>query len=239
MSKIEKAQKILLRFIFQPLTGFIGFLLLVIVILFVPWNGPSLMFFSLAAPWLLVPAILLYLPFISMVFHRFTLSESTKRNHALEHGTILMIRQQYGRRVRIGGNAEADGFRIYGVEKKEFVEHAFSQLLTELKRGSSEIIVSMRCGSNIGTAQGLSVVLLSLSTVILLLTDADPTVSLAVLSIDVFLYFLLRARLGNWVQRRFFMSVDFTDARIQSIYRIKKESLWEREPVFFVKTIIT
>ena len=238
MSKIERAQQRLFRFVTRPLTGFIGFLLVVAIIVLVPRNGPSLMTFSLVAPWLIIPVAALNMNFISMVFRRFTLSESMKRNHALEHGTIIVLRSRYGRKTKIGGNAEIGGFRIYGVEKREYIEKAFDLFIAELKHGNSELIISMRCGTNVGTAQGLGIVLLSLSAIVLLLVDANATVSLTVLGIDVLLYFLLRTRLGNWVQGKFYMSLDFAGARIQSIYRVKTERIWERGPVFFVKTEI-
>ena len=238
MSKIERAQQRLFRFVTRPLTGFIAFLLVAAIILLVPRNGPSLIAFSLIAPWLLIPVAALNMNFISMVFRRFTLSESMKRNHALEHGTIFVLRSRYGRKTRVGGNAEIDGFRICGVEKREYIEKAFDLLVTELKHGNSELIISMRCSTNVGIAQGLGIVLLSLSTLVLLLVNANAKVNLTVLGIDVVLYFLLRTRLGNWVQGKYFMSLDFADARIQSIYRVKTERLWERSPVFFVKTDI-
>jgi hypothetical protein len=238
MSKIERAQQRLFRFVTRPLTGFISFFLVVTIILLIPRNGPSLMAFSLIAPWLLIPVAALNMNFISMVFRRFTLSESMKRNHALEHGTIFVLRNRYGKKARMSGNAEIDGFRICGVEKREYVEMAFDLLVAELRRGNSELIISMRCSTNAGTAQGLGIVLLSLSTLVLLLVDANATVKLTILGIDVVLYFLLRTRLGNWVQGKFFMSLDFADARIQSIHRVKTERLWERGPVFFVKTEI-
>ncbi len=180
MGNIEKSQQKLFRFVMRPLTGFVALFILVAIIVFFPRNVTSIMAFTLAAPWLLIPVIALNISFVTLVFRSFTLSESIRRNHALEHGTILVLRKWHGTNVRIGGNAEADGFRIHGVEKKEQVQRAFSYLLTELKHGKSEIIISMRCSTSIGTAQGLGVVLLLLSTVVLLIADARSTVSLTV-----------------------------------------------------------
>lgn len=213
-------------------------MLVVTIIVLVPQNGPSLIALSLVAPWMIIPVAALNMNFISMVFRRFTLSEPMKVNHALEHGTIYMLRSRYGKKTKMGGNAEIDGFRIYGVDKREYIEKAFDFLVTELKRGNSELIISMRCGTNVGTAQGLGIVLLSLSAMILLLVDANTTISLTVLGIDVILYFMLRTRLGNWVQEKFYMSLDFNGARIKSIYRVQPERIWEKGPVFYVKTEI-
>jgi hypothetical protein len=132
-----------------------------------------------------------------------------------------------------------DGFRICGVQKKELVLHAFDEFLKELKHGSRDDIISMRCSSNKATAQGLGIVLLSFTAIVLLTVQAAPMICLVTLSINVLLYLLLRTRIGNWVQGRFFMSLDFSNARIQTIYRAEKKSFWEVNPVFVVKTAIS
>lgn len=239
MRRIEKTQHAFFRFITRPLTGFLFYLAVVAFVLFVPRNGPIVFLFHLVIPWLLLAGVALNLSFISGVFRRFTLSDSVKKNHALEHGTIFFLRRHCGGRARIGGSAQSDGFRICGVQKKELVLQAFDELLEELRRGGSEHIVSMRCGSNIATAQGLGVLLLSFTAVGLLALQASPMACTAALSVDVLVYLLLRTRLGNWVQGRFFMSLEFANARIQSIYRVEKQKFWEINPVFFVKTAIS
>jgi len=116
---------------------------------------------------------------------------------------------------------------------------AFNELIKEVKSGNSPVIISMRCGTNIAAAQGLGIVLLSISTVLLLVSQADRMVCLIALGLNVLLYFLLRTRFGNWIQSRFFLSLSFSNARIQSIYRVEKRRFWERNPVFFVKTVIS
>ncbi|RJR33830.1 MAG: hypothetical protein C4567_16330 [Deltaproteobacteria bacterium] len=203
-----------------------------------PRNGPNLVLFYLVLPWLLLVVILLNKSFLYNLFRRFTLAEAIKKNHALEHGTIYFLRRRFGK-ARIGGSAEADGFRICGDLTREHLVNAFNELLKELKKGHSELIISMQCGTNIATAQGLGVILLAVTTVILLTSGADRIISLLALIANVLLYFLLRARLGNWVQNKFFMSLDFSTAGIQSIYRVPKKIWWERNPVFFVKTLIS
>jgi hypothetical protein len=88
----------------------------------------------------------------------------------------------------------------------------------------------VRCGSNVGTAQGLGIVLLMISALALLLIDPNHAISLMVPAVDVVIYFMLRTRLGNWVQRSIFMSLNFADARIQSIDGVKRERFWEKAP---------
>jgi len=83
--------------------------------------------------------------FISLLFQRFTLSEEKKRNHALEHGTIYILRQKYGKNAKIGGVAKKDGFRVCGVNNKDDLKKAFDQLVKELKKENSEFVISMSC----------------------------------------------------------------------------------------------
>jgi hypothetical protein len=47
----------------------------------------------------------------------------------------------------------------------------------------------MRCGTNKATAQGLGVILLTVTTVILLASGADPIISMLALFANVLLYF--------------------------------------------------
>ena len=239
MGRIHRIRQTVFRFITRPVTGFISHLLVVAFVVLVPLNGPNLVILYLVLPWLALAAVALNMSFVSMVCRRFTLSPATKRNHALEHGTIFFLRRRYGGKARIGGSAERGGFRICGVHTKEHLVIAFDDLVRELKKGNSDLVISLRCGTNMATAQGLGVIMLSLTAFVLLVTQATPAVSLAALCINVLLYCVLRARLGNWVQSRFFMSVDFSEARIRSVYRVKKTQFWERDPVFFVKTAIS
>jgi hypothetical protein len=166
------------------------------------------------------------------------LSEEKKRNHALEHGTIYILRQKYGKNARIGGVAKKDGFRICGVSKKEDLKSAFYQLVKELKKENSELIVSMSCGTNVSTAQGFGIIILTISFISILILRPIPEVIFIILALNVILYFSLRRRLGNWIQKRLFMSLNFSDASIHSINKAQKEIFWERNPVYFIKTVV-
>jgi hypothetical protein len=97
----------------------------------------------------------------------------------------------------------------------------------ELKKEKSELIVSMSCGTNVSTAQGFGIIILTFSFIIILILRPMPEVIFIILALNVILYFSLRRRLGNWIQKRLFMSLNFSDASIHSINKAKKEIFWE------------
>ena len=230
--------KKIIRFIFNPLTGFVSYFLIVIFFVFIPSSGASVILFYFCLPFIIFLVILFNMSFISLLFRRFTMSEEIKRNHALEHGTIYILRNKYGKNVRIGGVAKRDGFRICGVNKQEDLRHAFDQLVKELKKENSKLIISMSCGTNVSTAQGFGIIILTVSFLSILILRPIPEAIFFILALNVILYFSLRRWLGNWIQKRLFMSLDFSEASIHSINKTKKEIFWERTPVYFVKTIV-
>lgn len=235
---MQRLFKKFVRFITNPLTGFCTYFLIVSFFVFIPSSGASVILFYFFLPFIFLIIIGLNMSFMSLLFERFTLSEEKKKNHALEHGTIYILRRKYGKNAKIGGVAKKDGFRICGVSKKEDLRDSFCQLVKELKKENSELILSMSCGTNVSTAQGFGIIILTVSFISILVLRPIPEVIFSILALNVILYFSLRRRLGSWIQKRLFMSLDFSDASIHSINRAKRETFWERNPVYFVKTLV-
>lgn len=230
--------KTFLRFIRNPISGFIFYLLCILIFLLIPPSGIGAVSFYFALPFIMFAIIGLNLSFFSVLFSRFTMSEAKKRNHALEHGTIHFVRQKHGGNIRVGGSAEKNGFRICGVSKKSDLVEAFDELVKELRRKNTDLIISIRCGSNVTTAQGFGLILLTVSAIVLKVTQASHALIFAVLGLNVLIYALLRRSLGNWIQEKVYMSLNFSNARIHSINKVKKHRYFEVSPVYFVKTII-
>jgi hypothetical protein len=178
------------------------------------------------------------LSFFSTLFGRFTISEAKKRNHALEHGTIHFLKKLHGKKLRVGGRAEKDGFRICGVKKKTDLSEAFEQLIKEMQNPNPDLVISLRCSSNIVTAQGFGLIILTVSGLFLKIIHANHEAIFLVLASNLLFYILLRRKLGGWIQEKLFMSLNFSSARIHSINKVKKDIFWEINPVYFVKTIV-
>jgi hypothetical protein len=206
--------------------------------LYVPPEGFGAIAFIFLLPFVLFVVIGLNLPFFSTLFSRFTMSANKKQNHALEHGTIYFLKKRFGNKLRVGGHAEKNGFRICGVSKKHDIIQAFDQFAKEFSRKNPELFISLRCGSNIVTSQGIGLILLTISTFVLKIFELPDLIIALVLAANVAFYILLRKNLGNWIQEKLFMSTDFSSARIHSINKVKKKIYWEINPVYFVKTIV-
>lgn len=155
----------------------------------------------------------------------------------MEHGTIHFIQEHYGPGVRVGGRANYNGFRVSGIKDQKDIRDAFKRMADCYARGNRDeiIAVSRGCGSNIVTAQGFGMVLLTITGVMSLVLNLNTTVSLLLLGLNVVIYILLRHRLGNWIQERFFISLDFKDVRIEWIRSVPKK-FFERNHTYFIKT---
>ena len=235
---MQKLFRKFLNFIKNPLSGFIFYLTFVLLFLYVPPEGFGAITFIILLPFVLFVVVGLNLPFFSTLFSRFTMSANKKRNHALEHGTIYFLKKRFGKKFRVGGYAKKNGFRICGVSKKHDIIQAFDQFAKEFSRKNPELIISLRCGSNIVTSQGFGLILLTISTFALKIFESPDSIIALVLAANIAFYILLRKNLGNWIQEKLFMSTDFSSARIHSINKVKKKIYWEINPVYFVKTIV-
>lgn len=78
--------------------------------------------------------------------------DSVRRNHALEHATILILLGRLGPGVRMVGRATRNGFYIYGDVPTDSVRDSAKEGLARLKRGEAGLAVSPLCGTNLTVA---------------------------------------------------------------------------------------
>ena len=97
--------------------------------------------------------------------------------------------------------------------------------------------ISPRCGSNVVTALGAGVVLLLALVAWSVAFRPSWTLRVAALAVIVGLFAGLRRALGNAIQRRFFMAVDFADVSLRDLRHVPPE-VFDRGPVVFVETIV-
>jgi len=166
------------------------------------------------------------------------MSEDVKVNHVLEHGTIHFLKEQHGKRKRIGGSALTDGFRIHGKVTPEDISQAFGKFREALRNKSKEIAISDFCGSRIPALQGFSLVLLILTVAAFGVFELDQISILTILLINLAVFFISKRFLSRWFQKKYTLSFDFKEAEIISINKVIKKKIFENSPVYFVKTRI-
>src|SRR3712207_1672235 len=82
--------------------------------------------------------------------------DATRRNHALEHGTVSIMLGRTGPNLRLVGRAVGDGFYIYGRVSTALLMECAEEALARFKRGEGTLAVTPLCGTNIAVAAMLA-----------------------------------------------------------------------------------
>lgn len=88
--------------------------------------------------------------------------DTVRRNHALEHATIALLRRHLAPDAHVSGRSTAAGFYLYGDIPEGLVEQSAREALSLLQRGQSQLAVSDLCGTNLavgGILTGVSALL--------------------------------------------------------------------------------
>jgi|GEM_PF-2120914 len=223
----------------RPFISFLFYFILITIIALASNKSEIMSLFLFLFPWLALIFFFLNMPFIRAAFQQFRMHESKKMNHVLEHGTVYFLKERYGKYSGVGGSADYDGFRVSGVKKKKHIYEAFNKLVEYIfkEKRWEHLMTSKLCGSNIVTAQGFGIILLTVTGFVLIFLKLKNFVSFIVLGLNIIIYFLLRYPLGNFVQKKLFLSFNFENAKIVGIKRVKK-GLFEEGGVYFVETKI-
>src|SRR5829696_7357453 len=80
-----------------------------------------------------------------------------RRNHALEHATIVVMMERESRR-RFNGFSTDEGFFVQGVRSTEEVDSAAREALRRLRAGEKRLAVHRNCGTTIVAANLLAAV---------------------------------------------------------------------------------
>ena len=133
-----------------------------------------------------------------------------RRNHALEHATIVvMMEREPGR--RLSGFSTEDGFFVQGVRSVEEVESAAREALGRLRDGEKRLAIHRNCGTTIVSVNLLTAVFF-LASLGLGLYLGWP-VYLLILG-SLFLAFALRVPLSLFLQRFVTTDSDLTNAEV-------------------------
>lgn len=230
-----KIGRYLIKYVFNPSIVYLLYFLIVAV--FGLTKNHAFLLYAMSLPLLFIFLLFFYLPFLTFLFRVSEMSLMTKINHVLEHGTIHFLKKRAGNKPRIGGRSFDNGFRIYGdIKSQKEIKNAFDELSSYLSQGESAAVLSKYCGSNTHILGALSFILLSITLLAFFLLDLEALTIFWILLTNATFYFLLRYPIGKYFQKRYVMYFHFVEPEIISIDKVKKKGLWERNPVYFVKT---
>lgn len=223
------------KFFARPILPFVLQSLALAPVIVAPQPLKTATLYVIGGPVLLVILTLLNLPLVAAAIKSFRLGLPVRRNHALEHATILKLTVP-GRR-RLSGRARPNGFFVIGSVTSEEIARAFTEVARQVRSGSFPEYVSPRCGSNIVTALAFGNGLLLLVGVASLTFTISTPWRVAGLGLAVAAFVGMRHAIGNAIQRRFFMSVDFTDVSARTVRRVPTPVGWSGTTHFVETTV--
>jgi len=89
----------------------------------------------------------------------------TRQNHALEHATINVLEERFGRQAVFIGLARPNGFYLRGPASPALIEEAAGEALSRLRAGETRLALRSQCGTSVFAAN----LLLSVAVLIALL----------------------------------------------------------------------
>lgn len=136
-----------------------------------------------------------------------------RKNHSLEHATINVLEEVYGRPLRIGGLADANGFSLSGPDLPMPYEvlAATREGQSRLASGERSLALHPRCGTSIAAAN------LLFSIVFIIVLFFYNHLSLLNALIAFLLANLLAKPFGLYLQRWFTTHPDVRDVEVLGI----------------------
>ena len=135
-----------------------------------------------------------------------------RRNHALEHATIVvMMEREPGR--RLNGFSTDEGFFVQGVRSISEVESAAREAMRRLQNGEKKLAIHRNCGTTIVAANLLAAIFFLVTLGLGFLYLVGSSLYLMILG-SVVLAFALRIPLSLLLQRFVTTDADLTNAEV-------------------------
>ena len=135
-----------------------------------------------------------------------------RRNHALEHATIVvMMEREPGR--KLNGFSTDDGFFVQGVRSISEVESAAREAMRRLQNGEKRLAIHRNCGTTIVAANLLAAIFFLVAIGLSFLYLAGGYLYLMILG-SVILAFALRIPLSLLLQRFVTTDADLKNAEV-------------------------
>jgi hypothetical protein len=133
-----------------------------------------------------------------------------RRNHALEHATIVvMMEREPGR--KLNGFSTDDGFFVQGVRSISEVESAAREAMRRLQNGEKRLAIHRNCGTTIVAANLLAAIFFLLALGFFIYLGGNPYFMILG---SVVLAFVLRIPLSLILQRFVTTDADLTNAEV-------------------------
>ena len=179
---------------------------------------PILLFLGIGFLFLL-PYVFLFNSFYNVVtipwqILKIAVDKRVRKNHSLEHATVNVLEERYGRTLQIGGLAYSNGFSLSGPELPPPYEvlSAVREGHFRMINGEKDLAIHPRCGTSIAAANFL----FSLAFILVLLFSRHFT--LLNLIVAFLLANLLAKPFGRILQKYFTTYSDVDDVAVQDIY---------------------
>ncbi|QSZ28337.1 hypothetical protein ACETAC_03940 [Aceticella autotrophica] len=136
-------------------------LLIILFILFPYLIMPFFIFFVIGMIFLL-PYLLIFNSFYNIItipwqIIKIATDKRVRKNHSLEHATINVLEERFGRNLRIGGLSYSNGFTLSGPDlpNPQVIVDAAHEGLNRMKQGEKNLAIHKRCGTSIAAANFL------------------------------------------------------------------------------------
>ena len=134
-----------------------------------------------------------------------------RKNHALEHATINVIEERWGKRGVLSGYARENGYYIIGPVDPETLEWASHEAWERLARGEVELAVHSRCGTSIAVAS------FTTALIFILLLVFTHALNIFLVILAILLGQIFGPFLGEFTQRYFTTDPDVRNIRILGV----------------------
>lgn len=194
-------------------------LLLFLIFLFFPFLLIPISVFLILGIVFLLPYVITFNSFYNIItipwqIAKIAVDSRVRKNHSLEHATINVLEQRYGRTLQVGGLAYSNGFTLSGPDLPPYHEvlDAVREGHSRMTSGQWNLAIHPRCGTSMAAANFL------FSLVFLIILFSSHKMSFLNILIALLLANLLSNPFGRILQRFFTTHKDVRDVYILDIY---------------------
>lgn len=197
---------------------FLLLLLFIILMLFPYLLLPVIIFLGIGLLFML-PYVFMFNSFYNVItipwqIVKIAADRRVRKNHSLEHATINVLEEQYGRSLRVGGLAHSNGFSLSGPDLPPPYEvmNAVREGHFRMINGEKSLAIHPRCGTSIAAANFL------FSLVFIIVLFSSRHLSLLNLIVAFLLANVLSNPFGRILQRFFTTYPVVDDVAVQDLY---------------------